>query len=140
MADEKKKDEEKKPSESEILFPDISVAGLKIRPWTFGQFMDMLPVFRKAADRLLEIGIGKNDIDEALSDPSKMLEFVSIILPISGEVIAKTVGVSEEEVRDWPIDKAVQVLIVILSENAGRIKNSFGLGISVLKTLSKAAG
>jgi len=131
---------EKKQPETEVLFPDMVIDGVRIRPWTFDQFIDLLPIFRELAEYLKKSGIEVKDVNEAVDDPSKMMDLIMALAPLAGKVVAVSVGVTEEEVRGWAADKAIRVLIVIFTQNANRLKNCFGLGLTAMKVLTTTAG
>ena len=111
-----------KKSEIDILFPEIEVEGYKIRPWTFGQLVDMSPIFRAIMAEAIKDGITFENIDKSV--PS----LVMIALPYAPDVISKTLEIDREEVRGWrELNKATVVLLTIITQNLEHIKNSSGL-------------
>lgn len=133
---EKKKKVEK--SEQEILYPDIEVAGFKVRPWSFDQFFDMLPIFLQGSDILKANGISLEDFEGLAKerDTKKILSLLSVFRPIIPEVVSKTIGIEIETVKKMEFDRVISIALVILIQNAERIKNFSGLGKKAMETLT----
>ena len=137
----------KPKTEEEILFPDLVVEGIKLRPWTLGQYADLAPHFRKAKVMLQEGGIDFAKIEELIKaldakDEAEINEglakkivgpffdIVMLVLPILPQVLSVTTGIPLSEVRGWDVKKITPVTIAVVTQNIEHLKNSFGLGTS----------
>jgi len=137
---EEQKIEEKKP-DAEILFPDQEVYGVKVRPWTFNQFVSILPDLLNIRKGLKENGIEIGELENLKDDDEgKILEFLVKLLPLipATTIVAKTIKEEIEKVEEWEFDKTAGIFLVILIQNAGRIKNFFGLGLRAMQAVRKA--
>jgi len=108
-------------SEIDILFPEIEVEGVKLRPWSLGQVADLAPSFMAIVKALRDSGIAFSEIE------ARMEEFVLVISPHAPKIISITAKIPEAEVREWPLAKATVVTMAILNQNVEHLKNSFGL-------------
>lgn len=115
--------------DTEILFPEIEVKGYKIKPWVFGELVDLSPILSKIVKAIHAEGIKSLD---CLVE--RMIELIPLMLPFAPEIIAKTLHIEEQEIRTWPIDKATVILLTIINQNLGYLKNCFGLVKSVANT------
>jgi hypothetical protein len=123
--------EEAKKSESEILFPEIEVEGIKIKPWSFGQLADVSPALRRMS---AEAGLAGVTIENIESRP---MDIGLIMMAEAPEVVARTIGMPLVDVRAWPIEKSVPVFMAIVMQNLERIKNFFGPAMSILSKMKK---
>lgn len=136
--------EEIKSNEStdvEVLFPEQEFYGVKVRPWTFNQFVSLLPVLMQARKELKAHGIEIDNLNKLKDeDQEQILDFLVRLLPLipAVGVVSKTVGINIEEVEKWEFDKTATIFLIILIQNAGRVKNFFGLGLTAMKTIQAA--
>ena len=49
------KKEEK--SDEQVLFPEVEIAGMKVKPWSFGALFDLSPLLGEVLDKAEERGI-----------------------------------------------------------------------------------
>jgi len=126
----------KKKPEMEVLFPGIEAGGFKIKPWTFEQFLNLLPAFIDVSATLKESGIKFENIEKLAQDPKKIILFLSAIKPAIPQIVAETIGMDVSEVKAMDFDRAASIALVILIMNAEKIKNFSGLGKTALKSLA----
>ena len=133
-------EEEKK--ETEVLFPEVEVYGVKVRPWTFEQFMKIIPLLKSAYVLFKEKSIQWENVEKALDakDPgllveTGMIDVFSDLMPRLPEFIALSLSLDRDEIVKWDFGKVFSVAFVIISQNAGRIKNLSGLGTMVFQAL-----
>jgi hypothetical protein len=139
MPDEQKIEEKK--SDVEILFPDQEVYGVKVRPWTFSQFVSILPDLLGIRKNLKENGIEIGELENLREDDEgKILDFLVKLLPMipATTIVAKTIKEDVNKIEEWEFDKTAGIFLVILIQNAGRIKNFFGLGLKAMREVRKA--
>jgi len=122
-------------SETQILFPGIQVAGIEVRPWTFDQFFDLIPIFVEASEYFKREEIKFEEIEAIVKDRKKMLSIIASMRPAILTTVATTIGSSVEEVRAMEFDKVISIALVVLIQNAERIKNFSGLGKTALNSL-----
>ena len=152
MADEEKKVEK---TEEEILFPEIEVMGIKLKPWSFGQYADLAPHLKAIRQGLREDGIDLSRLRAAIPKElpregekvevptgfiDGLFDVLTCILPHLPRVFAITTGLKEEEIRRWHSSKATVVLLVMIRQNWDHLKNSFGLGMPLLKGILGGMG
>lgn len=126
-----------KEKKESILFPDTNVCGEKVRPWTYSQFVAILPALEKTVGILEQHGITWEKFSEAV-DQKKVRELigtVSVLLPVIPGVVSKTLAVDESAVEKWDFDKATAVFLVIMIQNARRLKNFLGLGLMAIREM-----
>jgi len=128
----------KKKPEMEVLFPGIVIGGFKIKPWTFEQFLNLLPAFIDISTNLNESGIKFENIEKLTEDPKKLILFFSAIKPVIPQIVAETIGLGALEVKAMDFDRAASIALVILIMNAEKIKNFSGLGKTALKSLASS--
>jgi hypothetical protein len=122
-------------SETQVLFPEIQVAGIKVRPWTFDQFFDLIPIFVEASEYFKREEIKFEEIEAIVKDRKKMLSIIASMRPAILTTVATTIESSVEEVRAMEFDKVISIALVVLIQNAERIKNFSGLGKTALNSL-----
>ncbi|MCK9597688.1 MAG: hypothetical protein M0R06_01530 [Sphaerochaeta sp.] len=116
--------------EQGILFPEIEVEGLILRPWSFGQLANMGPVLQKVMAEAKNCGFTPKDFDEGEEiDLEKFANLLLTVAPLVPEIVAKTTMLSRSEIDNWDPDKGVKVFLAILTQNMDKIKNSFGLSL-----------
>lgn len=119
----KKEDKRKKDEpDSSVLFP-VKVEGFEIKPWSFGQTIDLMPVWERVATRLQESGLKLNK----LRTSEGVAKLVKAILPEAPAVLSVTLGVTEEEVRGWDLQKASVIVLTVVNLNLDHLKNLPGL-------------
>ncbi len=137
MTPKKPNVEKAEKSEVGILHPDVQVAGYRVKPWSFDMFFDMMPVFLRGSEILKEQGITFENLENLGSekDVKKIIFTLRAVLPILPEIVGTTLGIKTEKVREMEFDRVISIALVILIQNAERIKNFFGLGKTALQTL-----
>ena len=122
----------KKPSDEQILFPDTEIAGIKVKPWSFGKLFDISDSLETVIDKLEE-----RKLDEILVRPEvNIIDFAKLFIIAKKEVlriISITVDKDEAELRDLSIEDGVKLGYAIFVQNRDSIKNAFGPLLHVLK-------
>lgn len=122
-------------NEGQILSPEIEVGGFKVKPWSFDQFFSMLPIFAGAAAMLKAKDISFSEFEKLTEDPEKLLKLICEAGPVAREMVAKTIKVEPEEVGKMEFDRVISIALVVLIQNAERIKNFSGLGKTAMSSL-----
>jgi len=128
----------KKKSETEILSPEIEVGKYKVKPWSFDQFVAILPSLVAVGEILKEKKILVNDIESLKEDTKKITELITAVGPLIPAIVARTLRVEVSEVNEMDFDQATTIALLILIQNAEKLKNFSGLGKSALQSLMSA--
>jgi hypothetical protein len=123
--------DEKPKSDEEILFPEVEIQGIKLKPWSFGQLSRVSPALRKGAKALIDGGMTMDNLKDHVSDVA------FVLLEQGPEIISHTTGIALAEIQEWDPVKAIPVLIVIVSQNLEKIKNFFGPSLALLNQIKK---
>ena len=110
-----KKKQQDGPATS-VLFP-VKIEGYEIKPWSFGQTVDLMPVWDNVAERLRG---SKITMKNAMKQVPVL---VKALMPDAPQVCAITLGVDIAEVRDWDISKASIIVLTIVNLNISYLKN-----------------
>lgn len=115
-----------KKSEEAVLFPEAKIEGanITIRPWTFGDLLDVNPYVEAIFARLEEKNIA---LDFAMIGIKEIKELYFAAAPQLLEIIKISAKKTEEEVRALDLTTAVKILYVIWEQNKSSIKNAASL-------------
>lgn len=117
---------EKKKSDEEILFPEAKIDGtdITIRPWTFGDLLDVNPHVEAIFTRLEEKNVL---LDFTMIGVKEIKELYFTAAPQLLEIIKISVKKTEEETRALDLTTAIKILYVIWNQNRESIKNAVSL-------------
>lgn len=122
-------------TEEQVLSPGIEAGGFRVRPWSFEQFFDLLPIFVKGSMILKEKGIGIKEFESLGSNTNEILSVISSLGPIIPEVVSRTIECPIDEINKMDFDRVVSIALIILIQNAERIKNFSGLAKTAMSSL-----
>lgn len=120
MADKKKK------SDEEVLFPDIKMGDLVIRPWSFGKLFDLSAIL----DRIMIKAEGRGVLEEFNTDVlmyTTMVKMFALSAPEILEIICITIDKDEEYVKNLSMTDGIKIALAIYNQNAEIIKNALTL-------------
>ena len=113
-----KKEEKKKKTDEQILFPDMKVeAGGKeyiLSPWNLGELVEVTPILEKIFVKLDEKGT-KVDFENISFDVIKNVYFAAT--PQLIDLIAFSVDLGEDEVKKLSVPDALSLAMGIFSVN-----------------------
>ena len=119
----------KKKSDEEILFPEITINGIVVKPWGFGALFELSDSLEKVLDRVEE----KKLVEEIESGFLTNVTLARLFTIANREVlriIAYTVDLPTEEVTKWDMETGIKVATVIFNQNKetiiGALKNVLG--------------
>ena len=98
------------PSETFKVTDECSV---EIFPLSFSKFARVSKKLKDFVSSLTEKGITKANF----SEPGNFLEIASTVITEFPELLEETSGISREDLQEFPIDKIVALLEVIVSVN-----------------------
>lgn len=111
-----------KPDEV-ILFPEVDVAGIIIKPWSFGKLFDISLLL----DRVIEKAQAKGLVDKLETDSFSQVDVARLFTLASSElleIISITVNEPIEKIKDLSIEDGIKIILVIFSQNKEKIKNA----------------
>jgi len=109
-----------------VLFPELEVAGHKIRPWSLAQAVELAPYLGHVRKLIQEEGITFENISDKWM---VLIERGSALLP---KLVSVSVGMTEKEAGELMLDDAGAILAGVVSCNWRYLKNSLRLGQTVV--------
>ena len=119
-------EKEKQKTDEEILFPNITVGELEIKPWSFGKLFDLSTLL----DRIMVKAEGRgilDEIDDGFMKYTTMVKLFAIAAPEILEIICLTVEKDEDYVKNLDMIKGMQIALAIYNQNMDIIKNALAL-------------
>jgi len=146
MDDQKKDDGTLPPAtEQEILLDGEKIAGYLIKPWTIRKCAEISPILEKVLKELKRrrltfrdfVVLGKDAEGKDKVTVNNLDQLFFCITPFVPELIEKTIGVSGDELDKINPDSMLPIIVCILRQNVGYIKNSLALMTSMVQTVAK---
>lgn len=126
------KAKQKKKSDSEILFPEVSldtgIGKINIMPFTLGDLIDLAPNIEAIVEGLKLRGTSLLDDDSNLK--FTLDDIFNIYLSSSAEILTiltSVTKVSKEELRKLNPIEAVKLISMVVQQNGDTLKNFFDL-------------
>jgi len=125
-----KKVTKKQPSDDSILFSEVKINGIVVKPWSFGMLFELSRAIEKIMDRAEEKGL-INALDREFT--TGVLSYVTIakLFTIASDdvldIISKTISMEMEKVRELDISTGIKIVSTIYRQNASIIKNELSL-------------
>lgn len=112
-----------KKSDEEILFPNVKVGIYTIKPWSFGLLFEIVllldEIICKMEERKIVLDFSKEGIPY-----EKLLKIFSLASSQILKVIAISLDVPEQEVKDFDIKEGMEIAMTIYKQNEEQIKNA----------------
>jgi len=118
--------DKKKKSDEEILFPDIKVGDLVIKPWSFGKLFDLSLLLDQIMVKAEARGI-LEDIDDGFLKYTTMMKIFALSAPEILEIVCITVGKDEDYIKSLSMPDGIKIALSIYNQNVEIIKNAFAL-------------
>ena len=122
----------KKKSEEEILFPEKTISGIKVKPWSFGELFVIADPLDRVLDKIEESGLGEKLIDDEGEVQFDYLSLAKLFTLASKEllaVISETLHVDEEKVKELSAADGISIVMLMFNQNkemlVNAIKNAF---------------
>ena len=145
--DDTKKDDGTLPpaTEQEILLDGEKIAGYLIKPWTIRKCAEISPILEKVLIELKKRRLTFRDfvILEKQPDGKDKVTVTNLdqlffcITPFVPDLMEKTLGITQEELEKISPDSMLPIIVCILRQNVGYIKNSLALMTSMVQTVAK---
>ena len=117
---------EKQPEvdETGLLCGEEQIGKYTVKGWTLRQFQALLPILLEAVKALQAMGISWEDLG---TDQTKTLRAIQaaleVLTPRASEVLAVSLGISEDEAADLDLADASVLLLKIIAHNVEHLKN-----------------
>ena len=117
----------KNKSEEQVLFPDIKIDDVVIKPWSFGMLFELSELLDSILDKASKKGILETLMDEegAISYLN-MARVISLANEEILQIIATTIDRSYDEIKAFDMTKGVKVAMAIFEQNKEVLKNALG--------------
>lgn len=115
---------EDKKTDEEILFPEIEIGGIIVKPWSFGVLFDVTEDLEIILNKLDDIGV---DIDSLLINGitwKNMMKMFAVASPHILRIITLTTKEDEQTIKDLDMEIGIQIALTIYEQNKDQIKNA----------------
>ena len=120
-----KNDKKEKPEEA-ILFPEVKIGDIVVKPWTFGKLFKLANILDTAISKLEDGGIDIEKVFSGDTIPYTLIaKLFSMISDEVFEVIKISVDMSEEELANLDMATGIKLAFTIFNQNKEAIKNAF---------------
>lgn len=118
----------KKKSDEGVLFPDVKVGDIIVKPWTFGMLFELSEpldrIITKVEDRGLDI-----EFEKGILSYVTMAKLFTIASSEALEIICKTLDKPDEEVKELGMEDGIKIALIIYNQNkesiVSSLKNAF---------------
>jgi len=118
----------KKKSDESVLFPDVRVGDIIVKPWTFGMLFELSEpldrIITKVEDRGLDV-----EFEKGILSYVTMAKLFTIASSEALEIICKTLDKPDEEVKELGMEDGIKIALIIYNQNkesiVSSLKNAF---------------
>jgi hypothetical protein len=118
----KKKKSEEKPEEA-ILFPEATIKGIKVKPWSFGKLFDISLALDRVVEKADERGIIEK-LEDGTFNHIVMARLFTLAGPEVLEIISITVDKPIEDIKELSMEDGIKIAFTIFNQNKEKIKNA----------------
>lgn len=116
-------EKQKKKSEEEVLFPEVEVGDIVVKPWSFGKLFDLAPILERVLDKAEEKGL-MTMFDTSFISYATMARLFTIASPEVLEIISITINKKVEEIKELSMEDGIKIAVIIYNQNKNSIKNA----------------
>jgi len=115
-----------KKTDEEILFPDVKIGKVVVKPWSFGVLFEISDL----VDSVLNKMESKNLGFDSLFTSDGTITFITIgkLFTIASpevlKIISITTGLSEDDIKKLSMEDGIKIAFTIFSQNRDTIKNA----------------
>jgi len=114
-----------KQSDESVLFPEVVVNGITIKPWSFGVLFDISSSLEAILDKAESSGLAKKIEDAGgFLSYTILARLFTVASPHVLKVMSVTLSKSEEEIKALDMSVGIQIATVIYNQNKATITNS----------------
>jgi len=114
--------EEIKKTDEEIIFSSKTIAGIEVKPWSFGILFEISSMLESVLDKMEEKKIFVDPVAGFISY-FDMLRIFTIANKEVKTIIAITLGKSEEDVELLSMEDGLKIAMIIYKQNSTVLKN-----------------
>ena len=112
-----------KPEEA-ILFPDITVQGIKVTPWSFGMLFEIGQRLDSVLDKIEAKNVSFSVFTTGTISYRDVARLFSLASKEVLEIMSLTIGLSIEDIKTFDMQKGVEIAYTIFKQNLEVIKNA----------------
>lgn len=128
-----------KQSEEAIIFPEVTIDGVVVKPWSFGMLFDISSDLEEILNKMETADlISKLEGTKGFIPYTLIARIFTIASPHVLRIISKTVGKPEEEVRNFSMETGMKIAMVIYNQNKQTIMNAIKNVFSPSTTASES--
>ena len=122
-----------KKLEEEILFPDKEIAGITIKPWSFGALFSIADPLERILDKIDEAGLSEKLIDES---GDIQLDYISLarLFTLAGQelltIISETLKVDREIIENLSATDGITIVMHMFNQNKEMVVNAIKNAVS----------
>ena len=123
----------KKKSDEEILFPEKKIAGITVRPWSFGELFIIADPLERVLDKIDDSGMSDKLIDENGEFQLDYLSLARLFTLASQElldIISDTLGVAKEKVEALSATDGISIVLLMYNQNREMLVNAIKNALS----------
>jgi hypothetical protein len=109
----------------QTLIPEVTVAGLTLRPWSLGQLTAASPHVAAILEKAEELGFNVAKAMDGKFDETKLARLLLVSMPSVVELLAVSVKKPRAELEDLDLPAAVELVKAAAQVNWDHLKNSF---------------
>ena len=122
---DKKKNPEEIPEEA-ILFPEVKIGDITVKPWTFGKLYELASILDRAITKLDAAGMDVDNLFNSDTIPyTTIARLFSIISSEILEVIDISIDLEREKIESLDMATGIKLAFTIFNQNKEVIKNAF---------------
>ena len=123
----------KKKSDEEILFPEQKIAGISVRPWSFGELFLIADPLERVLDKIVDSGMSDILVDE---NGEFQLDYFSIarLFTLASQelldIISETLGIEKEKVEALSATDGIAIVLLMFQQNKEMLVNAIKNALS----------
>lgn len=119
-------------SDEAILFPEVKVGDVTIKPWSFGVLFDIAPSLEEVLDKAEKADL-MNKIEGGFLSYTTMARLFTIASSPLLKIMSMTLHMKEEAVRALNMEDGIKIVMVVYNQNKSTISNAIKNVLSPLK-------
>lgn len=123
----------KKKTEEEILFPEQEVAGITVKPWSFGDLFKIADPLDRILDKIIAQGLDQKLLSDEGGIQLDYFSLARLFTLASKEllsVISDTLNVEPETVEKLSASDGIAIVLLMFNQNKEMLINSIKNALS----------
>lgn len=126
----KKTTKSQKKSDIEVMFPDITICGIEVKPWSFGKLFEFSSILESALSKIEQHKEMAEELIIGNISYFTTAKAFSIIGPEILQIISMTVDKDEGEIKELSMEDGISIAVTIFNQNQTTIINSLKNALS----------